>query len=103
MVFANWRGFSGGMKGDWPGCGLEGRKGKEGLCWAEPVGVHPPRLFGDYAPSEMSSELPPEWENSVCFTIPCKLSEQPTSVIQVDCCSRLASTGAWWSWEARSC
>lgn len=24
MVFANWRGFSGGMKGDWPGCGLEG-------------------------------------------------------------------------------
>lgn len=24
MVFANWRGFSGGMKGDWPGSGLEG-------------------------------------------------------------------------------
>ena len=24
MVFANWRGFSGGMKGDWSGPGLEG-------------------------------------------------------------------------------
>lgn len=59
-------------------------RGREGLYWAEPMdalAAHHPRLFGDCAPSEIGSEWQPEWENSICFTIPYKISEQPASVI----------------------
>lgn len=99
MVFANWRGFSGGMKGDWPALGWRAQlvsqtlqQGREGLSLTEPMDVHHLGLWGIILPLRylLSCNLNGKIQ---CFTIPYKISDQSASVIQVDYCYGLAFTG----------